>query len=174
MIVGPPLCDYFGTFETAKHGSRTAGRVKSLKASCRSWGEKPGIAAKPEDWEVGFEQHRSKWSEIGNGSILHKWNQVGWLLYINVILFCAYFDQNKNEIHVFDVFKVHPVVWICSSLSRQSTRVSDLCFSRSPGRNSKKSQLAPTINEAAAPAVLLVPSNVACVMAVCISIVQGA
>ena len=90
----------------------------------------------------GFEQHRSKWSEIGNGSILHKWNQVGWLLYINVILFCAYFDQNKNEIHVFDVFKVHPVVWICSSLSRQSTRVSDLCFSRSPGRNSKKSQLA--------------------------------
>lgn len=54
MIVGPPLCDYFGTFETAKHGSRTAGCVKSLKASCRSWGEKPGTAAKPEDWEVGL------------------------------------------------------------------------------------------------------------------------
>ena len=64
MIIGPPLSDYFGTFETTKHVFRMAGRVKPLKASCRNWREKPGIAAKPEDWEVGpsnIGQHDRKW-----------------------------------------------------------------------------------------------------------------
>ena len=54
MIVGPPLCDYFWNLRNRETWFRTAGRVKSLKASCRSWGEKPGTAAKPEDWEVGL------------------------------------------------------------------------------------------------------------------------
>ena len=84
---------------------------------------------------------------IGNRKWFHSTQmKSSWVIIIIYILlyyviFCAYFDQNKNEIHVFDVFKVHPVVWIFSSLSRQS-RVSDLCFRQSPGRNSKKSQLA--------------------------------
>lgn len=58
----------------------------------------------------GFEQHRSKWSEIGNGSILHKWNQVGWLLYITM-LYYSVLILIKTKMRFMCLMSLKSILW---------------------------------------------------------------